>query len=240
MAEGQVKPGEDNKVVGRLGVLLARAKDIFQTEGLRPLVGRGFDFVRHSLFYCAEYYLYQNTVEEINPADFMPRVVDFTFHIICNNKEADELAANTGHDFRRRFLNARKSLDKGAIAFCTLVKGEIVNICWVALSEEAKKTLYSLPQKVDFSGNEAYFGGSQTTPEYRLKGLSRYNFCRRVQFLRERGVTLMRGVVKVDKRAPQPMGPRRGAEIYARARYIRVLWWKSWKEIPLAQGGHGD
>jgi GNAT superfamily N-acetyltransferase len=227
-------------MISRLGVLLRRAKDIFQTEGLTPLLKRGFDFATAPLYQYGDYYLYQHTLEERNEADFMPRIQDFTFKIICTNREADELAASTGYDFRRRFVNARKSLDKGAIAFCTFVKGEIVNICWVALSEEAKKTLDPLLQKVDFSNNEAYISGSETIPEYRNKGLSRHSFSRRVQFLREKGVTSMRGAVRVDHRAPQTMGPRRGAEIYATARYIRILWWKFWKETPLAQAGPGD
>ena len=231
---------DDGKMISEMLVVLRRAKDILQTEGLRPLVRRGFDFMRRRFFRYGGYYLYKSTLGELDLADLTPKIQGLTFNIICSNEEADELAATTGHDFRRRFVNARKSLDKGAIAFCTFAKGEIVNIGWVALSEEAKKTLDPLLQKVDFSNNEAYLSGGETIPEYRRKGLAEHNFCSRLQFLREKGGTSMRLAMGVSNIAPQKVALRHGAQIYARARYMRILWWKSWKEIPLAQRVHGD
>ena len=219
---------------------MRRAKDIFQTEGLTTLLRRNLKFVRPWFFKCGEYHLYELALDGRSQIDFMPNIDGLACEIICTNKEADELAATTGYDVRRRFVNARKRLHKGAIAFCTFVKGEIVNIGWVALSAEAKKTLDPLLQKVDFSNNEAYLSGGETIPEYRRKGLAEHNFCRRVQFLREKGVTSMRMAVRVSNIAPQIVALRHGTEIYARTWYTRVLWWKSWKEIPLAQSGHGD
>jgi len=52
-----------------------------------------------------------------------------------------------GSDFRRRFVMARRMLDKGAIAFCIFLKGEIAHIGWIALSEEAHKAVDNLPTK---------------------------------------------------------------------------------------------
>lgn len=223
--------------MSRLSALLTRAKDVFQTEGLKPLLGRGFDFVRGQFFQYKNYYLYEHTLEERNEADFMPTIQDFTFMIICTNQEADELAVTTGFDFRRRFVNARHSLDKGAIAFCIMVKGEIAHIGWVALNEQAKKALGPLPYKVDFSNNEAYISSVETIPEYRGKGLMAYGYFKRQQFLREKGMIVSRYAVNVSNVARQRAGARIDPSIYARARYIRILWWKYWKETPLTETG---
>jgi len=219
-------------MTSRLGVLFRRAKDILQTEGLRPLVSRGFDFAKAPFFQYGKYYLYQHTLEERNEADFMPRIQDFTIKIVCTQQEADELAATTGYDFRRRFVNARRSLDKGAIAFCVFVSGEIAHIGWVALGEEAKKTFDRLPYKVDFSNGEASTGGTVTVPKYRGKGLMAYGYLKRLQFLREQGVTASRNAVAVNNIASQKAHAKLSPKIYARARYLKLFWWNFWKEIP--------
>jgi len=220
-------------MMSRLGVLLRRAKDILQTEGLRPLVGRGFDFVKAPFFQYGNYYLYQHTPKERNEADFMPRIQDVTFRMVSTSEEADELAASTGYDFRRRFVNAKRSLDKGAIAFCFFVNEEIAHIGWVALSEEAKKTFDRLPYKVDFSNGEASTGGTITVPKYRGKGLMAYGYFKRLQFLREQGVTASRNAVAVNNIASQKAHAKFAPKIYARARYLKLFWWDFWKERPV-------
>jgi len=230
----------DHKMISRLVILLRRAKDILQTEGLATLLRRSLKFVQAWFFKCGEYYLYELALGGTSQVDFMPSVNGLTCEIISTNNEADALAAAVGFDFRRRFINARKSLDKGAIAFCVLFKGQMASIGWVALSEEAKKSLYSLPQKVDFSKGEAYIGGLETIPEYRRKDLASYGSVRRLQFLNERGITNTRYAVSASNIGAQTLAAKFGLEKYAEARYLKLLWWKSWTEIPLAQSRHGD
>jgi len=224
-------------MIGRLSAVLTRVKNILQTEGLAPLLRRGFEFY---IFQYGNYYLYEHTLEERNEADFMPRIQDFTFKIIHTNEEADELAAATGSDFRRRFVNARHSLDKGAVAFCIFIKGEIAHIAWVALSEEARKALGFLPQKVDFSNNEACTGGTETIPKYRGNGLMAYGYFKRFQFLRGKGMIASRNAVAVNNIASQRAHAKFGPKIYARAHYTKILWWKFWKEMPLTQTGYSE
>ena len=213
-------------MTGSLSAVLRRAKDIFQAEGLTPLLGRGFDFGRRWFFRYGNYYLYEHTLEERNEADFMPTIQDFIFRIIHTNQEGDELAAATGYDFRRRFVTARHSLDKGAIAFCIFVNGEIAHIGWVALSEEAKNTFDNLPYKVDFSNNEACTGGTETIPDYRGKGLMAYGYFKRFQFLREKGMIASRNAVSKGNIASQRVHAKFGPKICAEARYLKLLWWK--------------
>ena len=116
----------------------------------------------------------------------MPKIQDFTFKIVSTNQQADELATE-GIDFRSNFINARRGLDKGALAFCIFVERELAHIGWVAMTEEAKNTFDSLPYQVDFSNKEACTGGTVTIPKYGGKGLMVYGYFKRLQFLKERG-----------------------------------------------------
>jgi hypothetical protein len=227
-------------MISTLVAMLKRAKDILKTEGLKPLLTRGFDFVKVWFLEYGDYYLYEYTLKERNEADFLPQIQDFTLKIISSNEEADKLAEAIGSDFRRRFVKARKMLDKGTIAFCIFVKGEIVHIGWVALNEEAHKAVDNLPYKVDFSNNEACTGGTQTIPQYRSKGLMAYGYFKRFEFLKEKGIVVSRNAVAKSNIASQKAHAKFSPRVYAEASHLRLLWWHFWKEKPLAQAGTHD
>jgi hypothetical protein len=228
------------EMISTFVAMLKRAKDILRTEGLRPLLTRGFAFVSVWLIEYGDYYLYEHTLEDGNEADFLPEIQDFTFKIISSNEEADKLAEAMGSDFRRRFVTARSMLDKGAIAFCIFVKGEIAHIGWVALSEEAHKAVDNLPYRVDFSNNEACTGGTETIPQYRVKGLMTYCCVKRFQFLRENGKVISRNAVEKSNIASQKALAKFSPRMYAEAKYLKLLRWRFWKEKPLAQAGTHD
>ncbi len=218
--------------IGRLIALLRRAKHIFQTEGLIPLVRRGFVFLAGYLFRYGNYYLYEHTLEERNEADLLPRIQDFTFKIVATNQQADELAA-AGLDCRSYSINARRGLDEGAVAFCFFIDGELAHFGWVAMSQEAKHTFDSLPYQVNFSDKQGCTGGTRTSPKYRGKGLMVYGYFKRFEFLREKGMKSSRNAVAVGNIASQKAHAKFGPKIYTRAHYLKILWWKSWKETPI-------
>lgn len=215
------------------GALLRRAKHIFRKEGLRPLLWRGFRYLKRILVTYLNVYLYEHTLSERNESDFLPRIHDFTFKIVHSNAEADRLAATMGCDFRQDFIGARAGLDKGAVAFCVFVNGDIAHIGWVGLSSEAKNSFDPVPYHVDFSSGEACTGGTYTVPKYRGMGLMAYVYCKRFEYLRERGITVSRNAVTVDNAASQKVHAKFGPRIYARARYLRVLNLKIWRERPV-------
>ncbi len=225
------------RTMSRLSALLTRAKDIIQTEGLCALLLRGFESY---VFHSGYYYLQKvelNPLREMNEADFLPRFEDFTFRIIRTNEEADELAIALGHDLRERFVDARKRLDKGAIAFCAFVNGEIANVGWMAVTEQAKNTLYDVPLRVDFSNSECYIGSMATVPKYRGMGLMSYTSYRMYQFRKENGIRTARYTISVNNIASREAAGKLAPDIYARGRHIRFLWWKYWKETPLTETG---
>ncbi len=213
---------------------MERANYILQREGLLPLLGRGFIFLTGYLFQYGAYYLYEYSVEERDEADFLPKIQDFTFKIVATNQQADELAA-AGLDLSSHVINVRQRLNKGAIAFCVLIDGELAYVGWVAMTEEAKKSLTHLPIRVGFSSNEAYTGAIVTNPKYRRVGLMGYVYFKKLQFLREMGRIAVRAVVATNNVAVQQLYTKLGAKRYAEARYLKLLWWSSWRETPIIQ-----
>jgi hypothetical protein len=222
-------------MVNTFVAMLKRARDILQTEGLKPLLTRGFAFVGDCLLEYGDYYLYEYTLKERNEADFLPEIQDFTFKIISSNEEADKLAEAIGSDFRRRFVKARNKLDEGAIAFCIFVKGEVAYIGWVALSEETHKAVDNLPYRVDFLNHEACTGGTETIPQYRNKGLMAYGCVKMFQFLKGQGIVVSRNAIAKSNIASQKAHAKFSPRICAEAKHLRLLWWHFWKEKPLAQ-----
>ena len=228
----------------RLSVLLRRAKQICRTEGLIPLVRRGFTFVVRRFFLYESCYLTQNDLSIVgNEANVLRSMPDFTvnptFKIVATNQEADELEAE-GLEFRPRAVNARERLDKGAIAFCLFVGQELASILWVGMTQRAKDALKEPPYQVDFSKGEVCLGDQWTSPKYRGMGLAPYVDFKAAQFVDERGKVSERSVGRTSnipsKRAYTKLGPN----IRAEARYLKILWWKSWKEKPLTPASNGS
>ena len=218
----------------RMATPLRRARDILQTGGPIPLAKRGFLFVLRLFFEYETYYLHETAatdIRNVNEADFMPKVDNFTWEVISTNQEADALEAG-GLEFRSQVTKARERLDKGAMAFCIFVGKELGSIAWIGRSEQAQASLSEPPYKVDFSNNEVCTGAHWTNPKYRRAGLRVYGSVKRRQFLSEKGIITTRGAIAKWNIAAQ-RSAKLSRNIYAEGRYLRILWWKSWKEKPL-------
>ena len=101
---------------------------------------------------------------------------------------------------------------------------------YVAMTQRALNSVTRLPQVVDFGNKEVYIGGTETISKYRRKGLMVYTRLESFQFLRKRGIMTSRSAVNTSNIASQGAQAKVGARIYASARYLKVLWWESWKE----------
>jgi len=170
-------------------------------------------------------------MEETGEDGYLPKIRDFILKVIYTNQQADELVAD-GFKFRQFDDIRRERLDRGAIGFCIFVGQELANIGWVAMNEEAQRSILDLPIKVDFSNNEAFLGSGWTHPKYRGMRLHGYNLFKRLQFLREKGVAIQRSVAKTRNIASQKGSNVFSPKIYAESRYLKILWWKFWKETP--------
>jgi len=221
----------------KLTELFTVARRIWQTEGLPPLLRRGFVFLANYFFQYGTYYLYEIDIAKVlkqnNRSSFLPDIQNLTLKIVSTNEQADELDRE-GFEFRSQFINARKRLDRGAIAFCIFMGRELANIGWITLNNPAKNSMIDLPLQVDYSNREACTGGAATTPKYRNIGLLRYNYFKRLEFLKENGWLRDRAAVAKSNIAAQAGVARiSGVNIYAEARFLKLLWWKYWREKPL-------
>jgi hypothetical protein len=179
------------------------------------------------------YYLYEHTLRERNEADFLPKIQDFTFKIITTSQQADELVA-AGFDFGSHHPSERRGLDKGAVAFCFFINGELAHIGRVAVNEAAKNCFDSLPYRVNFSAKQGCTGGTWTNPKYRGSGLMVYGYFKRFEFLREKGFKSSRNAVDAGNIVSQKAHGKFGPKVYGRGRYLKIFGWKSWKETPIS------
>lgn len=223
-------------MVGSLIFSLKRAIYIFKTDGLVPLLKRSF----RSTF-GGTYYLFQKDVEEalrnVKEGQVTPKVQNFkpfTFQFVCSNQQADEMSTK-GFEFRSSDGKDRERLDAGAIARCLFDGKKLVHIGWDALSEKAKEKIDPLPYKVDFKNNEACAGWIWTDPKYRGLNLMPYCSFRRLQFLKDRGIKVIRYSMLVSNISAHRATAKTTSERYAKARHFKLLWWKFYKEMPLEE-----
>jgi len=101
------------------------------------------------------------------------------------------------------------------------------------MTQEAKNSLGEPPYDVDFSNNEVCHLDSWTNPKYRGRGLAPYISFKATQFGDERGKVYRRSVAHKGNIPSNRTYAKLGPNIHAEARYLKILWWKSWREKPL-------
>jgi hypothetical protein len=216
-------------MINKYKALFIRTKDIHQMEGFIPLLKRIFGYF---LFQYKTFYLYEHELEELEESSFLPRLENYSVQIVTDNMQADKLVTK-GFDFRSHFPKARKGLDKGAIAFCIFKDNELASIGWLAMNEQARKFVDPLPYHVNYAAGEVGSGGSKTIPKYRGQGLLTYNYFLRLKYLYEHNVRIMRSAVEKNNLPSHMMHKKFKEKIPAKARYVKILCWQSWKETPL-------
>jgi len=214
--------------------LINRAKDIYREEGVPTLVKRIFVFVLSPLVdEYNDFYIYGRPLKESNESDYLPDIQNVTYRVLETVEQLDELVS-TGSDLSLLDINlARYRLAKGAIAFLSFVDSELAYSSWAAFTKEAKKTVNRYPYRVDFANNEITGGELWTNPKYRRQGLAYYSSYMREQFLISRGATRNRFIVLASNEAAQMGAAKGGAELLAKAKYIRILGVEFWKERPI-------
>jgi hypothetical protein len=202
------------------------------------LLTRGITFLIGHFFQYKTYYPYEidvlKALKQNTHADLIPDIPNLILKTVSTNEQSEELDKEDW-EVRSQFINSRKRLDRGAIAFCIFIEREIANIGWVTLNQQAKDSLNELPFKVGFSNQEACTGGAVTNPKYRNMGLMRYSYFKRLEFLEERGKTKDRAAVAKSNIAAQTGMAKICNNIYAEARFLKIMWCKSWKERPVTR-----
>lgn len=205
-------------------------KYILQKEGLLPLVTEGIRLLGRRVFVHERYYMYEVPLNEPMKFEAAPKIQGFVFEIIPTNQRLDELVAQ-GFDFGIQGIRAREKLDKGALMFCIFIGKELACIHWAAVNQEAANSLVNgIVYRKGFSNSEAYLGWSVTNPRYRRMGLSLYLSSEKQRLLTTMGKTTGKWIAEKSNLAMRKLTIKVGGKVYAEVRYLRILWWKSWKE----------
>jgi hypothetical protein len=212
-----------------------RARYILRSEGAIPLLKRLFTYLAFQIFCRQEFYVRHHFVGELNEADFLPRIKDFSFKLITSNEMADELAEQVGFDFREQVLHARRRLDAGAVAFCIFIQNQLAHISWLGLSQEAKRAINPQPYRVDFAWHQGCVGRAETYPPYKGLRLMAYACFKRNEYMKEHGITTAIGIDETDNIAIYKAQSGIPTKIHTKARYMKFLWWQYWKETPLPE-----
>jgi hypothetical protein len=178
--------------------------------------------------------MYEMPLNESMKFEAEPKIQNFVFEIVPTNQSLDGLVAQ-GFDFGIHGIRAREKLDKGALMFCIFISEELACVHWAAATKEAMNVLTKISREVDFSNNEVYLGWSQTDPKYRRLGLSTYVISEKVRLFATMGKTAGKRIAEKSNLASRKLTIKAGGKVYAEGRYLRILWWKSWKEKPVIQ-----
>ena len=212
-----------------------RSKYILQKEGLFAFFVKGVRFLRRSVFIHERYYKYEFLLNEPMKLESAPKIKDFVFEIVTTSQRLKDLAAQ-GCDFGINVIGAEEKLNKGALMFCIFIGKELACVHWAAANQEAINTLINKTcYKTDFSNNEAYLGWSETNPQYRRSGLSMYVISEKVRLLTAMGKITGKCLVARNNVASRKVIIKCGGRIYGEGRYLKILWWKSWKEKPIVR-----
>ena len=161
-----------------------------------------------------------------------PKIENFGFNIITANRQVDELTSE-GFVFKPWYPIYKRRLDSGAIAFCGFAGKELAHVSWWALTAEAMKSLAEPPFSVDFQNNEAACGDYWTNQRYRGLGIAHYASRMSQQYMRDNGIVMYRGTIAKRNLQAQRISRQTNSYVYKEGRYLKILWWKFWKETPV-------
>jgi hypothetical protein len=198
-----------------------------------------FKRIADNIFQTYTCYVYENILTERNEEDYLPHLNNFSFQIISTKQQLDDLVLN-GFDLSAYNIESWSVLEKGVLAGALFIDKELASLEWVAATEQANR-INIYPLKIDFSHNEAYASGVWTNPKYRRKGLHTYVYFRTYDYLREKGIKIVKSIVASDNLAALNAHTRFAPDerIYARARFVSVFHMRFWKETPVIYGSIG-
>jgi hypothetical protein len=211
--------------------IIKKAKYLYRTEGLIFLVKQGFAFLAKFIYRSRWYYVIEHTPQYLKESDFLPDLPGFTFRLM-ENSDFPAVDCQSRY-FYEQVADAQERLKAGAVAFCVFLGDALVSLGWVALTEKAHESLFQPPYKVSFEKGQASTGGGWTSPQYRGRGLAKYVYFKRLEYIWNKGNNLSRAAVTTGNIASLKMHANFSQTIIAKGQELKVLWRKSWKEIPL-------
>jgi hypothetical protein len=208
---------------------ISRAKYIFLTEGLIPLVRQGFSFITRFFYQDNYYYIIEHSPRRLEEKDFLPSLRNYRFELV---ESEGSRSGSAGYVYlTEKVVDAREKLEAGAVAFCVFHENDLASIGWVALDEKAQGSLFQPPYRVDFAAGEASTGGGWTNPSYRGKGLAAYIYFKRLEYIWGKGIKSVKAAVITGNLASLKMHSRFSPVVKSMGRDLKILNHRSWNEV---------
>ena len=207
-------------------------KHILHREGFISFLRRALGFLRGRLFEHVRFDVYLVPLNAPTPAEFNPHMPGLHCETILTGEQLDELLSQ-GLDLGVHMIGARERLAKGAMMWCASVGSDFAGINWAAATSEAMGSINEIPYSVDFSNNEVFLAWSEIDPRYRRLGISAYMYAEKRRALLGMGKTMGKCFVEKHNFASRMATIKVGGIQHGEGRYLRILWWKSWKEWPI-------
>lgn len=215
------------------------AIEIYRREGIYRL----FLALLGQIYTHQIWYVYEHDLKDLshkNEKDLLPQIPDFSFKVISDVEEAEELEGK-GFDLIRQASRLRYRLKNGALAFCLFHGTKLMHIGWLGMNARAKDSITDLPYKVDFS-KMACIEVATTMPEYRGKNASKYfqsykgfliySYFKRAQYLTAKGIYTARYAILESNKAIRWAFERYNTRLISKFHHIKILGFKFWKESP--------
>lgn len=223
-------------IESRASILFQKALVVLRRRGLPSVIKQTFLYLLENGFMRKTFYVYENDFSHI--PEFVPKTENYTLKVISKLGEVDELIAQ-GFDFSsyRKFYRdvpeLKQTLAKGAVLFSVFVGKELAHTTWVALNEQAKQDIDTVPYKVDFQNGEVCSGDSETNPKYHRLGIYAYVYSNIFQFLKQEGRSIDRFTIEKSNTASHHTLAKFNSEVRAEGSLTRILLWSFWKEKPV-------
>lgn len=208
-----------------------RGKYIISHEGWTSLLKQMFSHIKNLVYCHGTYLISELDLTSSKETICRPRI-ECTFKSISNASELEGLIAQ-GYDLK--VYDFQQKLAKGALAFCIFVDKNLASVAWVAPNEEAKMLIDEVPFKVNYDKGEMCVGAVFTAPAYRGKGLMPYTHTMIFSYLANKHVVKLKASERVTNIASHRAASKLKAKNPAKGRYLKILWWHSWKEEPIKE-----
>jgi len=217
--------------------LRSSAAALLRNEGMWGLTKGVFRHTR-TLFrrvaHVGTYYIYRYPIPLVDEDRFRPDGDLLEVRTVESLDDVARLVADGFEDPRTRMRSMERGLAAGAFAVCAFVDRRFAYTDWVAISADAKRTFDPLPYHLAFDQEEGATGSAWTAPRFRGLGLYRYVVGRELDLLRRKGCTVCCNSISVGNLASQHGQAFYEARVCARARAIRILGFKKWREDPIS------
>ena len=220
------------KSLDQIGTQWRLGAAILKNSGFKVFLHRGLHFAGAFFFTYEKFYVYRVKTDAVTTSYSVSEGVEFK--IIRNLADYSALSGE-GYDFASFVVKEDVHLKAGAACLCFFQQKVIRDVAWIAADSEAKENLIDVPCRVSFESGESYLGrfarNSKISKPY-YPSITLYY--KALEVLRGMGRTACVFVVLRDNLGPQiGLGKRGGILPYAEGSYLKILFWRWWRERPL-------